>query len=49
MSTNIKVPEKKTKVLIDDEIEEMSRISQMLEEEEEEAHDRGNVEDFINA
>jgi hypothetical protein len=48
MSTNIKVPEKKTKVLIDDEIEEMLRISQMLEEEEE-AHDRGNVEDFINA
>jgi hypothetical protein len=36
--------------LIDDEIEEMLRISQMLEEEEEEeAHDRGNVEDFINA
>jgi hypothetical protein len=33
--------------LIDDEIEEMLRISQMLEEEE--AHDRRNVEDFINA
>jgi hypothetical protein len=29
-------------------IEEMLRISQMLEEEEE-AHDRGNVEDFTNA
>jgi hypothetical protein len=28
----------------------MLKISQMLEEEEEEeAHDRGNVEDFINA
>jgi hypothetical protein len=39
---------RRQRFLIDDEVEEMLRISQMLEEEEE-SHDRGNVEDFINA
>jgi hypothetical protein len=39
---------RRQRFLIDDEMEEMWSISQMLEEEEE-AHDRGNVEDFINA